>query len=181
MTAGGRLLKYVVGLPLAFKLGLDLSNVIPPIKSHYYEDDATKRRELWNAVGKAVVEQSTANEAVRKRFGMVSKSTELTVTGTLSLGPSSLKWHVFTRCPPMQTDKEELWDKIVNYRVFVATEEVQMKLPMKKRGEPASATDDISLVADVLNDGRGWRLNGIWMETNGKDAVCIPIQPKEGA
>jgi hypothetical protein len=51
--------------------------------------------------------------------------------------------------------EESLWDMVTNNRVVMATEELQLQVPLKTRSKGAS---DLSLVVDTHNDGRGWKV-----------------------
>jgi len=44
---------------------------------------------------------------------------------------------------------------VTNNRVVMATEELQLQVPLKTRSKSAS---DLSLVVDTHNDGRGWKV-----------------------
>lgn len=92
---------------------------------------------------------------------------------------------------------------VTNNRVVMATEELQLQVPLKTRSKGAS---DLSLVVDTHNDGRGWKVpllspspqsgrslmscawwiplaqvDNAWVETQGEGAVCVPLTPPRHA
>ncbi len=51
--------------------------------------------------------------------------------------------------------RRRVWDMVTNNRVVMATEELQLQVPLKTRSKSAI---DLSLVVDTHNDGRGWKV-----------------------
>ncbi|ELR16253.1 uncharacterized protein ACA1_310820 [Acanthamoeba castellanii str. Neff] len=151
---GGRMVRYAVGLPIAFKLGLDLGNLVSPLQSHYLEDEKEKKTDVWNAVGSDLVEQVKTSTPLQAQLGSEPAS-RVQVSDVLSLSKSHLKWQFFTHCSPDDS-----------------------KVPLKTRSKGAS---DLSLVVDTHNDGRGWKVDNAWVETQGEGAVCVPLTPPRHA
>jgi hypothetical protein len=93
------MVRYAVGLPIAFKLGLDLGNLVSPLQSHYLEDEKEKKTDVWNAVGSDLVEQVKTSTPLQAQLGSEPAS-RVQVSDVLSLSKSHLKWQFFTHCSP---------------------------------------------------------------------------------
>jgi hypothetical protein len=104
----GRLLKYAVGLPVAFKVGMDLGNLVSPLQSHYVEDERDKKTDVWNAVGNELVEQVKTSPPLRDRLGGEAAASRVQVSDVLTLSKSHLNWQFFTHCPPTEDTSKVL-------------------------------------------------------------------------
>ncbi len=93
-TYEGKLWKYIVGLPIAAKVGLDLGYSAEALRSHYFYGESEKIT-IWNEKGEHLIQELKASSNLAKHLGSKSLS-DVRVRGTAQFIPGSLDWEFFT-------------------------------------------------------------------------------------
>ncbi len=94
LTCEGKLWRYLIGLPIAAKVGLDLGYSAEALRSHYFYGEAEKIT-IWNEKGEHLIQELKANSNLAKHLGSKSLS-DVRVRGTAQFIPGSLDWEFFT-------------------------------------------------------------------------------------